>query len=134
MLAYARNTNGDYTQGIDLYVADASGKRVADLRSQLDRNVNGAAWDGRGDALWVATPDKARSALWYWPLHGHITRIDLGSAAAGRARQQSKSGVFVFTASSATHPPEIYYAASPTSKPVALTDDNGFVAKTGVAR
>jgi len=134
LLAYARNTNGDYTQGVDLYVADASGKRVADLRSQLDRDVNGAAWDGRGDALWVATPDKTRGALWYWPLHGHLTRIDLGAAQPAGLGNSSKNGAFVFTASSASHPAEIYYAASPTSRPIALTDENGFVAKTGVAR
>ncbi len=134
LLAYARNTNGDYTQGVDLYVADASGKQVADLRSQLDRNVNGAVWDGHGDAMWVATPDKAHGALWYWPLHGHLTRIDLGGAQPAGLGNSTKSGAFVFTASSASHPAEIYYAASPTSKPVALTDDNGFVAKTGAAR
>ncbi len=134
LVAYSRNTNGDYTQGVDLYVADTSGKRVADLRSQLDRNVNGAAWDGRGDALWVATPDKAHGALWYWPLHGRLTRIDLGAAQPAGLGNSTKSGAFVFTASSARHPAEIYYAASPASKPVALTDENGFVAKAGVAR
>ena len=134
LLAFARNTNGDYTQGIDLYVADASGKQVADLRSQLDRNVVGAAWDGRGDAMWVATPDKASVALWYWPLHGHLRRIDLGTAQPAGLGNSAKSGAFVFTASSASHPPEIYYAASPASEPIALTNENGFVAKTGVAR
>jgi dipeptidyl aminopeptidase/acylaminoacyl peptidase len=134
LVAYTRNTNGDYTQGTDLYVADTAGHSVADLRTQLDRDVSGATWDARGDALWVATPDKTRVALWYWPLHGHIARIDLGAEQPAGLGNSIKSGAFVFTANSATHPTEIYYAASPTSKPVALTDENGFVAKTGVAR
>jgi dipeptidyl aminopeptidase/acylaminoacyl peptidase len=134
LVAYTRNTNGDYTQGTDLYVADTSGRTVGDLRTQLDRDVSGATWDVRSDALWVVTPDKTRVALWYWPLHGHLTRIDLGAAQPAGLGNSIKSGAFVFTASSASHPAEIYYAASPTSKPVALTDENGFVAKTGVAR
>jgi dipeptidyl aminopeptidase/acylaminoacyl peptidase len=134
LVAYTRNTNGDYTQGTDLYVVDTAGHNVGDLRTQLDRDVSGAVWDGRGDALWVATPDKTRGVLWYWPLHGHLARIDLGGAQPAALGNSTKSGAFVFTASSATHPSEIYYAASPASKPVALTDENGFVAKTGVAR
>ena len=72
------------------------GSAVADLRSQLDRNVNGAAWDGRGDALWVATPDKAHGALWYWPLHGHLTRIDLGAAQpAGLGEQHQERRICI---------------------------------------
>ncbi len=134
IVAYARNTRGDYTQGVNLYVAAIGGQRIADLRTQLDRDVTGAAWDGRGDALWIATPDATRQSLWYWPLRGHIRRIDLGSAQPAGLGNSTKSGAFVFTASSASHPTEIYYAASPDRKPIALTDENGFVAKTGVAR
>jgi dipeptidyl aminopeptidase/acylaminoacyl peptidase len=134
LIAYARNTNGDYTQGVDLYVADTDGRHVANVRTQLDRNVDDAAWNAPGNALWLATPDKTRVALWYWPLRGKIERIDLGAAQPGGLGNSAKTGAFVFTASSANHPSEVYYVASPTSNPVALTDLNGWVAKTGVAR
>ncbi|HUN28819.1 MAG TPA: S9 family peptidase [Alphaproteobacteria bacterium] len=133
MVAYQRNTGGDYTQGVDLYVANTAGRRVADLRSQLDRNVDDAAWSN-ADALWVATPDGTRVSLWYWPLHGRITRIDLGSAQPSRLGNSAKNGAFVFTASSATHPSEIYLIGSPGARPVVLTHENDFVEKAGVAR
>ena len=134
VVAYGRNTGGDYTQGRDLYVAGSAGAHIADLRSQLDRNVDDAAWNGTGDAMWVATPDGTRASLWYWPLHGRITRIDLGAAQPGFLGNSAKNGAFVFTASSATHPNEVYLLASPSARPVVLTHDNDFVAKTGLAR
>ncbi|MGA7746149.1 MAG: prolyl oligopeptidase family serine peptidase [Candidatus Aquilonibacter sp.] len=134
LVAYARNTGGDFTQGVDLYVTNTAGRRVADLRSQLDRNVNRSAWDARGDALWVATPDGANIALWYWPLRGHITRAGLGAVQPLALGNTSREGALVFTGSSATHPTEVYLLASPASKPVALTDNNAFVAGAGVAR
>ena len=134
LVAYMRNTGGDYTQGIDLYVADTFGRRVGDLRSQVDRNVNDAAWNARGDGLWVATPDGTRVSLWYWPLHGRVVRVDLGAYQPGFLGNSAANGAFVYTASSAAHPNEIFLLASPTSKPVALTDNNAFAVKTGVAR
>ena len=134
LVAYQRNTNGDYRQGVDLYVTDSRGKRVGDLRAQLDRNVNDAAWNAAGDALWVATPDETRGALWYWPLHGTIRRVDLGAYQPSALGNVSRGGAFVFTASCASHPNEVWYMASPSSKAVALTDENGFAAKSGIAK
>jgi dipeptidyl aminopeptidase/acylaminoacyl peptidase len=104
------------------------------LRSQLDRNVNRSAWDAPGDALWVSTPDGANIALWYWPVRGHITRADLGGVQPLFLGNTSKAGALVFSGSSATHPTEVYLLTSPASKPIALTDNNAFVAKAGVAR
>lgn len=134
LVAYARNTRGDYTQGIDLYVADAAGRRVADLRSQLDRNVDAATWNARGDALWVATPDKTRASLFYWPLRGRIARAPLGALAPGELGNSSRNGSLVFTASSASRAPEIYLLHSPTSAPIALTGENDVATHAGVAR
>jgi dipeptidyl aminopeptidase/acylaminoacyl peptidase len=133
-VAFARNTNGDYTQGIDLYVADTAGRRVGDLRSQLDRNVNRAAWSSHGDALWVATPDGTNNDLWYWPLRGHIVRADLGNLQPAFLGNAASNGAFVFSASSSSQPSEVYLLASPASRPVELTDNNAFVAHSGVAR
>jgi dipeptidyl aminopeptidase/acylaminoacyl peptidase len=134
LIAYGRNARGDYTQGRDIYVADRAGAHVADLRSQLDRNVNDAVWSGNTEAMWVATPDGKRVSLWYWPLAGHIARVDLGAAQPASLGNSAKSGAFVFTASSATHPNEVYLLTSPGATPVVLTHENDFVATTGLAR
>jgi len=133
-IVYVRNTGGDYMQGLDLYVVDTSGHRIADLRSQLDRDAGDAVWNGRGDALWVATPNRTRIALWYWPLKGSIEKIDLGEEQPSTLGNSANTGAVVFTASSTRHPSELYYLASPSAKPVALTNENGFVTKSGVAR
>ena len=134
LVAYTRNTNGDYTQGTDLYVADAGGRHVANLRTQLDRDVSRATWNARGDALWVSTPDGTNNRLWYWPLAGEISQIDIGALQPAFLGNTAKSGAFVFTASTSSQPAEVYLLESPASKPVALTDNNAFVAKSGVAR
>ena len=133
-VAYARNTRGDYTQGIDLYVADTRGRRLADLRGQLDRNVDAAAWNTRGDAMWVAVPDGSLGALYYWPIRGRIERVALGALQPGALGNSAKDGTLVFTASSASSPPEVYVLRSPGAAPVALTHENAFVARAGVAR
>ncbi len=133
-IAFVRNTRGDYTQGIDLYVTDRRGAQVADLRSALDRNVDGMAWSNAGDAIWVATPDRAQLALWYWPLGHSIVRANIGSLNAASLGNVSKNGTLVFVGSTNDTPPELYITRSPTEKPVQLTDENKFVARSGVAR
>ena len=133
-IAYQRNTRGDYTQGVDVYVTDGSGRRVADLRAALDRNVNSMAWNNSGDAIWVATPDRTQLALWYWPLGGKAVRADIGALNAQTVGNTAKDGTFVFVASSNDRPSELYALRGPNGKPVQLTNENGFVARTGIAR
>jgi dipeptidyl aminopeptidase/acylaminoacyl peptidase len=133
-IVYARNTGGDYTQGIDLYVASAGGKRIADLRTQLDRNVDNVSWNAAGDALWVGTPDGTRSALWYWPLRGHLRGTNLGSLNVAAIGNTSNAGVLVFTASTPTRPNEIFTLSSPSATPVAMSNENGWAGSRGTAK
>jgi dipeptidyl aminopeptidase/acylaminoacyl peptidase len=133
-LAYVRNTNGDWTQGVDLYVSDASGRRIGDLRSQLDRNVQDLAWVPAGDALWVSTPDETRFSLWYWPLNGKIARANLGDIHVPSVGNTSNSGTLVLVGLRNDSPGEIYLLNGPNAKPVQLTNENEFVARTGIAK
>ncbi|HEV7179556.1 MAG TPA: S9 family peptidase [Candidatus Baltobacteraceae bacterium] len=130
-VAYARNTGGDYTQGVDLYVASAAGNLRVDFRRDVDRSVNDYTWDARGTGLWVITPDRTHTALWYQPLQGHARRIPLGTiepAALGNAA----NGSLAFIASTPARPPEVYLLRGANA--VALTDNNAFVARAGVAK
>lgn len=131
-LAYIRNTGGDYTQGRDLYVTDGEGKLVADLRSDLDRNVESYSWNATGDGLYVVTPDKTDSALWYRPLKGGIHRVALGELQIASLGNVAKNGTVVFAAATSTHPGELY--AYDGSHAVALTGENGFVSHAGIAK
>ncbi len=133
-ISYTRNTGGDYRKGTDLYVVSRDGKPLADLRSQLDRDIVDQAWSPKGDALWLATPDETRAALWYWPLDGRVQRANLGDLHVAGVGNTSKAGTLVFVASTATRPSEIYTIASPGTTPVAMTDENGWVASRGVAK
>ena len=133
-IAYIRNTNGDYTQGADLYVAASNGSRLGDLRTQLDRNVEEAIWNSRGDALWLTANDRENGGLWYWPLHGRITRVPVGDLQPNSLGNVSKDGALVFIASRRDAPSEIFLLPSPSSKPVALTHENRLIAKSGIAR
>lgn len=131
-IAYVRNTGGDYTQGIDVYVTDGSGKPLADVRSDLDRNVDGFTWNAKGDGLWIITPDGTDNALWYRPLAGRSRRIELGALQAGALGNVASDGTLVFIAAPSTHPGELYLYKD--SRVVALTHENDFVARTGVAK
>jgi dipeptidyl aminopeptidase/acylaminoacyl peptidase len=135
-VVYSRNAAGDAMNGNDLYVAAPSGKRIADLRSQLDRNVDAYTWSANGSALWVATPDGTGVSLWYWPLHGRIAQVHTGTAdlSPGELGNTSKNGTLVFIGANSVHPGEIYTLSAPGAAPVAITDENGWVASRGVAR
>ncbi len=133
-VAFSRNTGGDSTQGVNLYVTDRRGAQIADLRSALDRNVDGIAWSNAGNALWVITPDRAQFALWYWPLGRSIVRANTGSVNIASLGNVSKNGILVFVGSTNETPPELYVTRNPNEKPLQLTDENKFVARAGVAR
>ncbi len=131
-VAYVRNTGGDFTQGIDLYVTDGTGKTIADLRRDLDRNVDDYSWDGAGNGLWVMTPDKTTNALWYRPLDGRARAIDLGDVQPVALGNSAKNNAMVFVGATPTHPSELYLYDG--RRAVALTDENGFVRHAGVAK
>ncbi|MDQ2865875.1 MAG: S9 family peptidase [Candidatus Eremiobacteraeota bacterium] len=131
-IAYVRNTGGDYTRGIDLYVADDAGKIISDLRTDLDRNIDGYSWNAKGDGLWIATPDRTDSALWYRPLAGHTRRIRLGALQITGLGNAANNGALIFTADTPAHPGELYMYDGVHA--IALTDDNVFAGRTGVAK
>ncbi len=92
------------------------------------------SWSSSGDGIWIATPDRTQLALWYWPLGRKVVRADIGALNAQSLGNTSKNGTLVFVASSNDKPGEVYALRAPNAKPVQLTNENAFVAHTGVAR
>ncbi|MDP9024647.1 MAG: hypothetical protein M3N13_04625, partial [Candidatus Eremiobacteraeota bacterium] len=131
-IAYVRNTGGDYTVGIDLYVADGAGKLLADLRNDVDRNVEEYSWSPRGDGVWFDTPDHAVTALWYRPLAGRARRVDLGNLQVASLGNVANTGNLVFTATTPTMPAELYLFDG--SHAIELTAENAFALRSGVAK
>jgi dipeptidyl aminopeptidase/acylaminoacyl peptidase len=134
LIAYTRNTGGQAANGVDLYATTSNGHPVFDLRTRLDRSVDDYAWSRSGDAVWVVTPDGTRRSLFYVPIAGGIDRVPLGDVQPATLGNTAKNGSLVFVASTPAHPAELYILDGPHATPSALTDENGFVAKTGIAK
>jgi dipeptidyl aminopeptidase/acylaminoacyl peptidase len=133
-IAYTRSAGGSYANGLSLYVTAASGGSARDVRAGIDRNVDDYTWSGDGSALWIVTPDGAQRTLWYRALAGSPRRVATGSAYPMGLGNAAHDGAVVFTASTPVHPAEIYLLRSANARPIALTNENAFVAKTQVAR
>jgi dipeptidyl aminopeptidase/acylaminoacyl peptidase len=135
LISYSRNTNGDDTNGNAIYVTRIGGGPGKDIRAQIDRNINGTAWDPSGKAIWLFGPDGQRTAAWHVTLGGATQRVNMGDVAisqtGGIAR---KTGALAFVGTTTGHPAELYYLASPKSSPVRLTNLNGFISKLQLGR
>jgi dipeptidyl aminopeptidase/acylaminoacyl peptidase len=126
LLAYRRNTAGDATNGNAIYVTRA-GSRAAgtDVRAAIDRNINAMQWAPDGASLWLVGQSGEDSALWYVSADGkRVQRVRLNGVAMGGVSRPARSGAVVFIGSTARHPGELYYLASPQSTPQRLTDEN----------
>ena len=129
-IAYSRNTGGDPTNGNAVYVTRLGGGPGKDIRKQIDRTINGTAWDPSGKAMWLFGPDRSHTAAWYVTLGGSTRSVNLGNVAISQTGQTArKTGALAFVGTTTSHPAELYYLASPSSKPVRLTNYNGFISK-----
>ena len=133
-IAYARNTNGDPTAGEAVYVTRPGAGAGSDIRAALDRNINGKVWDASGNGLWFFGADRTHGALWYKPLMGKVRAVTLGRVAFARPGNAARNGSFVFVGSTSNHPAELYLLASPTAKPIALTNENAAISRLALAR
>ncbi|MDQ6823026.1 MAG: S9 family peptidase [Candidatus Eremiobacteraeota bacterium] len=133
-IAYARNSNGDPTAGQAVYVTRRGAGAGSDVRREIDRNINGKVWTAAGDGLWLYGPDRTRSALWFKPLAGAVKRVNLENVAFSRAGNTARNGAFAFVGTTSDHPSEIYMLASPSARPVALTNDNVAISRLQLAR
>jgi len=134
-ISYSHNTRGDGTNGNAIYITHPGGGPGRDIRAQIDRNINGTAWDPGGKALWLFGPDGARTAAWYVSLGGGTKRVNLGDVAISQTGQTArKTGALAFVGTTTSHPGELYYIASPSSQPVRLTNVNGFITKLQLGR
>jgi len=135
LIAYSRNTNGDDTNGNAIYVTRVGGGPGKDIRKQIDRNINGTAWDPSGKAMWLFGPDGQRTAAWYVTLGGSTQRVNMGDVAISQTGQVArKTGALAFIGTTTSHPAELYYLASPKASPVRLTNYNGFISKLQLGR
>ncbi len=134
-IAYSRNAGGDATNGNAIYVTRLGGGPGKDIRKQIDRTINGTAWAPNGNAMWLFGPDRSSVAAWYVTLAGATKRVNLGNVAVSQTGQAARqTGALPFVGTTTGHPAELYYLASPDSKPVRLTNYNGFISTLQLGR
>jgi dipeptidyl aminopeptidase/acylaminoacyl peptidase len=127
-ISYTRNTNGDAGNGTSVYVTHL-GAGGHDDRLDVDRNINGKVWAADGKAVWLFGNDGSHVSAWYAPLGQRAQKVSLGDLAIAQTGNVSRTGALAFIGTTTLHPGELYYLASPSSRPVRLTDLNGAIAK-----
>jgi len=135
LISYSRNARGDDTNGNAVYVTRIGGGPGKDIRAQIDRDINGTAWDPSGKALWLFGPDGGRIGAWYVTLGGSTQRVNTRDVAISQTGPVArKTGALAFIGTTTNHPAELYYLASPKSSPARLTNYNGFISKLQLGR
>jgi dipeptidyl aminopeptidase/acylaminoacyl peptidase len=94
----------------------------------IDHGMDRALWMPDGKSLLVGSNDSAHVSLYIQPLDGAARRLDLRGVSPANSyyvdMTVGANGAIAFTASSPTHPGELYYMASANDAPRALTDVN----------
>jgi dipeptidyl aminopeptidase/acylaminoacyl peptidase len=132
-IAYWYPDGGDPAAVNHIYVAPASGGDGTDITTlPIDTNVQRAIWMPGGKSLLISGHSGTDAALWIKPLDGSATRIDLGAVQPSQSfwldASVAANGAIAFVGSEPQHPSELYYMASPTSKPERLTGANDAIA------
>jgi dipeptidyl aminopeptidase/acylaminoacyl peptidase len=132
-ISYTRNTDGDAGNGVSVYVKQL-GTGDAPARANVDRNIDGKTWAANGKALWLFGRDGLRTAAWYVPLNGTAKNVAFGEVAISQTSNVARTGAMALIGATTSHPNEVYYLASPSSRPVRLTNLNGEIAKLDLGR
>jgi dipeptidyl aminopeptidase/acylaminoacyl peptidase len=135
-VAYAYAEGDTQINLIELYVTGSSGGNGTNLTRPIDRPVADVAWSPDGSALYMTTADGALDVVYEVPLAGKPRRLDLGALAIASPLEGAiaESGGLAFVASTATQPPELYYADAHGGSPRKLTDYNAPIAKLDLSR
>jgi dipeptidyl aminopeptidase/acylaminoacyl peptidase len=115
-----------------LYLSDGPGRPGRALSASFDVNEFLSVWMPDGRSILTGGNYEDTVGLWVLDLDGKAHRLDLGNAVPansfGLEVSVSQSGAMAFAGSNPDSPSEIFYMASPDSKPVAITDANGWLA------
>lgn len=137
-IAYWFPRDGDPNNENEIFVAPSTGGDGIDITRALDRNIQRAIWMPDGKSLFLGGHDGTRTTLWIQPLDGAARKIDLGDANPAQSiwvdADLGKDGSIAFAGSTPTQPSELYYLASPGTKPKRLTDFNHEIAALDLGR
>jgi dipeptidyl aminopeptidase/acylaminoacyl peptidase len=131
-LAYWSPRDGQTKNVNEIHLVPASGGDGVSVTRGLDRNIVRAIWMPDGKALLAGGNDGTTTGLWIQPVDGPARRVPLGNVVAAGAFWVDVSmgarGELALAGSEPQHPPEVYFAASPTGPLKRLTNFNHDVA------
>ena len=108
----------------EVFLAEHAAGSGVPVTAGLDRDVTTAAWMRDGSGLLVEAHDGIGVGLWLQPANGGATlRINLGPLVPDDF-SVANSGAIAFTASSVSHPGELYYLQDAFASPRQLTAYN----------
>lgn len=117
----------------ELWITSPTGGEGKAISAQLNRDVYMSRWLPDNKNLLVGAHNDNKTSMWVMGLDGKTTPLDLGNIAPSWGfwldATVSQSGAIAFTGSQPDKPVELYYMASATQKPVALTSYNAEVSK-----
>ena len=135
---YPRDGRGDAGFVNELYAAPAAGGPGHSLTRALDRMVFNGEWLPDGRTVLVAANDHTSVGLWLQTMDGSARRLELGelvvNGAFGYDVTVARTGAIVFSATTPTHPSELYVLDSPGAKPRRLTHFNDWVSEYAIGR
>jgi dipeptidyl aminopeptidase/acylaminoacyl peptidase len=122
---------GDRGNATAIWSVPASGGAPSEATSQLDHNVFRVIWMPDGKSFLTGAHDDAATTYFLVNTDGHIKRLDLGDVDPTHGfwpdASVSKNGAIAFTATTPTHPKELYVLDSIDAKPRQLTHLNDWV-------
>ena len=135
LIAYSRNTSGDASNGVTFFVTSEGGGPGVNAGRSVGRNIDGITWGPDGKSLWLFGADGEHTAAWYTPANGsRAKRVALGGVALSEPGNASRGGGLPLIGTTADRPAELYYLASPDSRPVRLTNENAFFSSLHLGR
>jgi dipeptidyl aminopeptidase/acylaminoacyl peptidase len=137
-IAYWLSRGGKRGSANAIWIAPATGGNGTDVTLSLDRNVYRSLWLPDGQSFLTAGHEGTGTAYYLVNLDGRFRRLDLGETDPTHGywpdASLSKSGAMVFTATTPSHPRELYYLSSLDAKPRQLTHLNDFVSERQLGR
>jgi dipeptidyl aminopeptidase/acylaminoacyl peptidase len=124
----------------DLFVTSAAGGTGKDVTHAINKNAIGATWMQDSRSLLVIAHEGTWARFWRVYEDGRSEKIDTGNINPGGvpsdepAMSVRSDGALAFAGSEPNRPTELYYMASPTSKPQRLTDVNHYFSRFDLGR
>ncbi len=125
-------TNPHGAMQIEVALANAAGMQPSWASRRLDRDIEEAAFTPN-DALVVMADSGTLRSLFLLGARGAST-LPLGGLSATGSFDVARTGAIAFTASSPTHPSELYVLEPGARAPVRLTDENRWVESFAIGK